>query len=753
MSFIAELKRRNVFKVAAAYIIVAWLIMQAGATLAPALHLPEWVNSLLAFFLILGLPLALFFAWAFEMTPEGIKREKDVDRSRSITQVTGQKLNNAIIGILVVALVYFAVDKFVLAPGRAQPGSDHYSQNTSGPAPKAGENSALTPFEASTNVQSIAVLPFVDMSANSDNEYFSDGLSEELLNILAKIKELRVAGRTSSFAFKDTNEDLRVIGEKLNVDTILEGSVRKDDQRNRVRITAQLINVEDGYHLWSETYDRDLDDIFAIQGEIALKVAQALRITLLGEDEKALEQVANTDINAYDLYLKALQDINVGGFVSLDRAVTGFQQVLAMDPSYTPAKVGLVTAWTQMAATGAITQQQAINRGVPVVEQVLAEQPLNSAARIQMAILKVYEGDRKAAEKAFKTALDDDPRNALALNDYGRFLFDNGRVEQGLKLIDAALEIEPYAVGVLWDKCHTNAFLQRVETALAACGRIQEIAPESPFGWYGWGLAYLFSGDYARTVKNFTEAIERDPGDYEMIAGMTRFWLMLGDAEQAEQWLRRAEATGAGQPIPIWSRLLLLKYREQHDLARDLARKALAQKAENRHGSEFAFQQTLAFELAREGDYQAALAPFRESSPWAFETPLVLPGGLERKTREIIQIAALLRLADPTSDRSEQLLKAAESVTDQLPPQWLVFGGDLDRAGIATIRGDFDGALQWLNSAWDKHWRLDWRTILLNDVVFSQLKNEPGYKEMVARFEADMDQQRLLAYELLDIKK
>ena len=171
MSFFAELKRRNVFKVAAAYLIISWLIMQAGDTLAPALLLPEWVNSLLAFFLILGFPLAMFFAWAFEMTPEGIKKEKDVDRSKSITQVTGQKLNNIIIGILVLVLAYFAIDKFVLQP-----------QGTAESSTAVEE--AVIGHESIEH--SIAVLPFVDMSANSDNEYFSDGLSEELLNILAK---------------------------------------------------------------------------------------------------------------------------------------------------------------------------------------------------------------------------------------------------------------------------------------------------------------------------------------------------------------------------------------------------------------------------------------------------------------------------------------------------------------------------------------------------------------------------------------
>ncbi len=735
MSLFTELKRRNVFKVAAAYIIVGWLIMQAGDTLAPALHLPEWVNSLLAFFLILGFPLALFFAWAYELTPDGLRKEKDVDRSQSITHVTGQKLNYTIIALLVAALGYMAYDKF-----------RHQSQQA--PEPTVAQEE--TAGEEETPVHSIAVLPFVDMSASGDNAYFSDGLTEELLNILANIKELRVAGRTSSFAFKGKNEDLRSIGEKLNVVSILEGSVRKDDQRNRVRITAQLVNVEDGYHLWSETYDRDLNDIFAIQGEIAHKVAQALRIELLGEDETRLEQVASTEIDAYDLYLKALQGVNESGYDSLDRAVAGFQQVLALDPSYKPARIGLVHAWIRMAVTGAITQQQAIARGVPMLEQVLTEQPDSSDAHALMANLKGFEGDTETAEKEFITALELDPRNAMSLNEYGRFLFNNGHIERGLELIDKALEIEPYSERVLWNQCQTNAFLQRLEKSLAACQRIEEIAPDSPLGYYGRALARMFNGDIARAVVLYAEAIERDPGDYEMLAAMTRFWILLGDADRAEQWLTRAESIGAGQPIPIWGRLVLLKYREQHNLARELAEKALAQNSEDRHGSQFTFRQTLAFELARDGDYQAALAPYRESFPWAFEAQLVLPPEPKFQAGDMVEIAALLKLADPTSDRPEQLLAAAESFSDELPPAWGVWAGDINRAGIATVRGDFDYALQWLNSAWDKQWRLGWRSTLLHDAVFSQLKNEPGYKELVARFEADMDRQRELAYELLE---
>ncbi len=735
MSFFDELKRRNVFKVAAAYIIVSWLILQAGEVLAPALHLPEWVNSALAFFLLLGFPLAMFFAWAFELTPEGLKKEKDVDRSQSITHVTGQKLNYAIIALLVVTLGYFAYDKFMLQP-----------QVSDVSTPVAGEDTA-------SEFKTIAVLPFVNMSEDSSNEYFSDGLTEELLNMLAKINKLRVVGRTSSFAFKGKNEDLRVIGKKLNVGSILEGSVRKDDKRNRVRITVQLINVDDGYHLWSETYDRQLDDIFAIQEEIAREVAQALRITLLGEDEVRLEQVVSINITAYDLYLQAMQGIHEGGYVSLNDSTEKFQQALALDPAFTPAKLGLVNAWTQLAQTGAITRQEALGRGLPLLETILATEPDNNNARIQLALFRIYQDDDEAAEKEFIAALEIDPRNATGLQEFGRFLFDMGQVERGMELIDAALAIEPYAIHVLWDHCQTNAMMQNLDASLASCARIREITPDSPLGYYGWALAYLHTGDLARTAKGFSDAIERDPDDYEMLAGMSQFWVMLGDAEQAEQWQQRADAIGAGQPIPIYARLMLYKYREQHELARELAGQVLERKIEDRFGSNSNFRQILAYESARIGDYQAALKPYREISPWAFETPLQIPADLFDETWEVIQIAGLLKLAEPMSDRPEQLLRIAISRVDQFAPGWGKWIAALNQAAIATIRGERETALDWLNQAWDKNWRVGWREVLLEDAIYTQLADEPGYQELVTRFETEMERQREVAYELMELRK
>ncbi|MDX2479979.1 MAG: hypothetical protein QNK24_06545, partial [Desulfuromusa sp.] len=725
-------------KVAAAYLIVSWLIMQGGEVMAPALNLPDWANSLLAFFLILGFPVALVFAWAFEMTPEGIKRERDVDRSQSITGTTGQKLNHTIIALLLLTVGYFVYDKFMAQPG--EPESTILSAGDVAESPVS-------------DFQTIAVLPFVNMSDDAGNEYFSDGLTEELLNILAKIKELRVAGRTSSFAFKGEHDDLRLIGEKLNVATILEGSVRRDDKRNRVRITAQLINVADGYHLWSETYDRELDDIFAIQDEIARRVAQAMRITLLGEDEARLEQHVSTEINAYDTYLRALQNLNENSFESLGIAAAQFEQAIALDPNFTPAKLSLINSWSRMAKTGVISRQEALNRGMPLLGAIIEEQPDNSNARIQLAIFQIYQNDFQAADSAFTAALESDPRNATGLQAFGRFLYNGGQVDRGLALIDAALEIEPYDVQILWEHCQTNAFLQNIDVARQSCSRIKEINPESPLGWYGEALAYLNIGEIARGAKGLSEAVERDPGDFEMISAVADIWLDMGDVEQAEKWLQRADTVGVGQAFPLRTRLSLNQYREQHELAHQLAGQVLDRNLEDRHGTSFNFRQVWAFESGLKGDYQAGLIPYRENFEWAFQPSLETPDDLIFQIGDIIQIAGLLKLAEPLSDRPDELLRLVAAHAEGQPPRWGVWAPDLTRAAIATIRGENGEALQLLNSAWDKKWRFGWRNVLLFDVVFSQLAGEPGFQDLIARIERDIGQQRELAYELFEVQE
>jgi TolB-like protein len=306
MSFFAELKRRNVVRVGIAYIIICWALAQVAEFAVDNFNAPDWALQIFVVFLILGLPLVLFLAWAFEMTPEGVKREKDVDRSQSITAKTGRKLDFIIIGVLVVAVGLLLVDKFLL------------------------EESATPVNEiVATESQSIAVLPFVNMSG--DEDYFADGLSEELLNLLAKIPDLKVAGRTSSFAFKGRNEDFAAIGDALKVKHVLEGSVRRSG--DTLRVTAQLIKVEDGYHVWSETYDRKMADIFAIQDDVAGAITDSLRLQLSPRSSRP-----TADTEAYALYLEALPYVASNDDADVLDSVLGLlDRAIEIDPEFAKA--------------------------------------------------------------------------------------------------------------------------------------------------------------------------------------------------------------------------------------------------------------------------------------------------------------------------------------------------------------------------------------------------------------------------------
>jgi TolB-like protein/tetratricopeptide (TPR) repeat protein len=315
MSFFGELKRRNVVRVGIAYVVIGWVLAQVAEFVVENFGAPDWVLKTFVVFLFLGLPLALFFAWAFEITPEGVKREKDVDRSQSITTQTGRKLDFIIIGVLVVAVGFLLVDKLYLS-----------------------ERAADVVEIVATESLSIAVLPFANMSDDSD--HFADGLSEELLNLLTKVPDLKVSGRTSSWVFKNHSQDLREIGEILGVNHVLEGSVRRSG--SRLRVTAQLIKVEDGFHIWSETYNREMADIFDIQDDVASAITSELKLRLAPSASRPTDNV-----DAYAIYLEALAMLNLqtaGTFeiaAQLDRA-------LLLDPKFAKAHELKAVAYWEM---------------------------------------------------------------------------------------------------------------------------------------------------------------------------------------------------------------------------------------------------------------------------------------------------------------------------------------------------------------------------------------------------------------------
>ena len=466
MSIFNELKRRNVFKVAIAYIVVAWLVMQVVDVVINHITAPAWVFQVLMLFLAIGFPFAVIFAWAFEMTPDGLKRESEVDRAESITPMTGKKLNLMITGVLVLALGYFAYDKFVLNASRD-------AELVKATTEAVKESVSAQPQPEAQTARSIAVLPFVNMSDDASNEYFSDGLSEELLNLLAKIPELKVASRSSAFQFKGEKFDLKDVALKLDVAHILEGSVRKAG--NQVRITAQLIKAEDGYHMWSDTYDRSLDNIFAIQDEISAAVVEALKIELLGEAPKA--EVVNPE--AYALLLKARYLYSKWGKENFKNAVIAYQQALTIDPGYAEAWAGLSVTYLSQAQSGYLTSEEGVVMARNAVEKALELNPNLATAWARLALIQsMFEWDWKGAEVSVRKALELAPSDPRVLGAAANLASSRGNLEESLAYYQRILAADPLDVITLYNIGNTLFQQGRLEESEAAYRRLLELNPE-----------------------------------------------------------------------------------------------------------------------------------------------------------------------------------------------------------------------------------------------------------------------------------
>ncbi len=467
-SLFSELKRRNVFRVVIAYIVLAWLMLQVGETLAPALHLPEWVNSLLAFFVILGLPFAIFFAWAFELTPEGLKKEKDVDRSQSITGSTGRRLDFIIIGMLVVALGYFIwASQSREPPGTADVPADVAAATLARFAGLLDAPGAAGP--------SIAVLPFVNMSSDAEQEYFSDGLSEELLNLLAKIPALRVASRTSAFSFKGKDITIGDVGRELNVGHVLEGSVRKSG--TKIRITAQLIDVKHDTHLWSETWDRTLDDVFAIQDEIAQVVVDQLRIELLG----ATPQVAETSAEVYGLVLQARHHLRRRSIDGYRTAEGLLHSAIEIDPSYAPAWASLSLVYIASAAIDtARGAREATTLGTDAVKKALELDPNNTLALSTLASIEIASNyDSEAAIQYLERALTISPGNSDALNTASGIAMIVGDFDTGKKLGRSMVLVDPLNTGAHLNYGYSAYFAGDFEDAIESFEKVIGLNPDA----------------------------------------------------------------------------------------------------------------------------------------------------------------------------------------------------------------------------------------------------------------------------------
>jgi TolB-like protein/Flp pilus assembly protein TadD len=522
LSFFGELKRRNVFRVAAAYLTLGWIVTEVTSTVAPMLHLPEWVGPVVLWIGVIGFPFVLLFSWIYELTPEGLKKETEVDRTQSVTHHTARKLDYVIIVLLVVAIGLAAFHEF---------------------RPGARRVTVVAPAKPAASTEpkidrSVAVLPFVDMSAAKDQEYFADGISEEVLNLLAKVPQLRVIARTSSFSFKGREADIAEIASKLNVANVLEGSVRTSG--DKVRITAQLIRASDSSHMWSETYDRELTDVFAVQDEIAAAVVEQLKVTLLDAAPKARK----TDPKAYALYLQGRELEYQYSPQSLAAATTLYQEALAIDPSYAPAWDRLAVAYFGQVDLGVLTPAVGVELMRGASGKALAADPNYAPAYGRAAMPEAFiERKYDAAARHVEQGLALDPTNLDIIGVASAVARRLGRLELAIALGEYMLSRDPINVDALDSLGSAYRYNGDLDKSIAAYRKLLSLTPDAGWERTALGTALLQKGDIDAALEEF----QKEPVECFRLGGLAAAYRRLGrlaesDAATAEA-VRKCAAT------------------------------------------------------------------------------------------------------------------------------------------------------------------------------------------------------------------
>ena len=505
----SELKRRRVIRVVAIYAIVGWVIIEVASTILPNLNLPDWTATLITFLIVLGFPVTVIMAWVFDIGPGGAHRTTDVDE----------------------------------VPDDVKP--------------KAGLAKISEPASAATPVlspegdrKSIAVLPFVNMSGDAENEYFSDGISEEILNLLVKLPKLRVASRTSSFAFKGKDFAIPAVAETLGVTTVLEGSVRRAGER--VRITAQLIDTASDSHLWSETYDREMKDVFDIQDDIAKSIVNALEVTLTPKERRALQYVATTDVEAFDFYLRGRRFFYTMTKRNFLHAIKMYEQAIKQDPNYALAYAGIADAYSllyQWAESSPEIAAKANEASIRAVELDSDSAEAHAARGMALSLNKQYDD----AEREFETAILLNPELFEAYYLYARDCFAQGKAEKAARLFAKASEVNPAdyqaprLLSIVYRDLGLNADATEANLkTVRAAEKHLELHPDDARALNLGACALADLKENERAVSWAERALESDRGEPAVLYNVACMYAQLNDKDRAIELLTEAIDQGYG---------------------------------------------------------------------------------------------------------------------------------------------------------------------------------------------------------------
>ena len=716
-----------------AYIVASWLLLQVIDVVEPIIGMPEWVAKLILVLLAVGLPLVLVFSWAYEMTPEGLKREKDVDRTQSITPETGRRLDRLIVGILAIVVGLMAVDQYVF----------HDHDDAAPAEPVAAIEPSTGSGEITTTVApSIAVLPFANMSADENSAYFSDGLADTLLHMLAQIREIRVAARTSSFQFRDQNTDITKIAEALNVGTVLEGSVQRAG--NKIRVTAQLIEADTGYHLWSGNFDRNLDDVFAIQDEIASEVVSALKISLLGESTNKLTKHETDSVEAYTEYLLAINDVNEYTFDSLRRAERRFRNALSADPEFAIAWARLGELYLDLRDFGAGDAREMNAKAQDAGSRALDIDPGSAVAIAVLATVEKNNGNLETAEQLYERAIELGPNETVPRVGLARVLGDRNDRMEAIALLHEALTLDPLSPTVHKDLAEHYRILEDYDTALDHLERLREIEPGSPLSWYAKADIDFERGDWAQALTDYRRAHELDPDDPEIAAGIGDYYLALGMPDEARRWYDRCAEIDPAHPVSRSRPLALYLY--EHGESPDgvaLARQLLEENIGERQGSRQLTLQTLWIDAASNDRWEATLELLRNHFPEYFE-PDGDWGGNGIATSWYV--GAMLFAAG----REEQAMRIMQPFLDDSADSRQRYRLGMMHVWNLAATGQRDELLPALTEIRESGRTHElWPVYVLRLPAFDFVRNEPEFRAYAEWLEAKSAEQRQILQELL----
>ncbi len=532
MSFLAELKRRNVIRAALLYGVASWVLLQVGDLLFGVLGVPPWGLRLLLGLLLLGFPLVVIFAWVYELTPEGLKRESDLAPDASVTAHTARKLDLIVIVLLVAAVGLVAVDRFLNHRGHANPA-----------ATRAVTAPLSAGAQAAAAAVSIAVLPFVNMSADTANEYFSDGLTEELLNVLANVQGLRVIARTSSFSYKGKDAKIADVARDLNVDNVLEGSVRKAG--NRVRITTQLIRAADSSHLWSETYDRNVDDIFAVQDEISKQVVDALKVRLLGAPTLATETGGTHVPDAYEAYLQGrFQRYKGETEATLLAALAAFDAAIRADPDYARAYAGKADVLAVLASNAYLPYDVGFEQARQAALRAIELAPDLAEGYLSLAYVQgVVDQDLAAMAASSQRAVQLNPGSFEVQHTHSNVESSLGHHDAAIAAANKAVELDPLAAGAYTNLSAALLNARQYEKAEQAARRAVALAPNRTTVHVQLGSTLLLQNRPEEALVEF----DLEPVDWSRMTGRALAFAITGkhDLARAELDAMRQKIGGA----------------------------------------------------------------------------------------------------------------------------------------------------------------------------------------------------------------